>query len=118
MSEFKVTRIVTTSDGGSKFLHMDIPLDITNPLGNLSKKYDVKGVVFRETEGTYDLDWHNAPCKQFIIMVDGSVDITTTDMETRRFNTGDIILVEDTEGKGHRSKNVDGKPRKSMFVQF
>ncbi|ORY06202.1 hypothetical protein K493DRAFT_25611 [Basidiobolus meristosporus CBS 931.73] len=51
-------------------------------------------------------------------MVDGAVDITTTDLETRRFSTGDIIPVEDTEGRGHRSKNVDGKRQKSVFIQL
>ena len=31
-------------------------------------------------------------------MLNGAVDVTTTDHETRRFADGDILLVEDTTG--------------------
>jgi uncharacterized cupin superfamily protein len=49
-------------------------------------------------------------------MLDGSVEITAGDGEKRIFNTGDIVLAEDTLGRGHRSRAVDGKPRKSLFI--
>ena len=59
----------------------------------------VKDIIFRRTEGSYDLDFHTAPQRQYIIMLNGAVDVTTTDHETRRFADGDILLVEDTMGQ-------------------
>ncbi len=47
---------------------VDIPLDFKNWIGSLSAGTDVHEIVFRETDGAYDLDWHTAPCRQFIIM--------------------------------------------------
>ena len=48
-----------------------MPLETTNWIGSLSAGTEVHEIVFRETDGAYDLDWHTAPCRQFIIMVDG-----------------------------------------------
>ncbi len=48
-----------------------MPLETTNWIGSLSAGTAVHEIVFRQTDGAYDLDWHTAPCRQFIIMVDG-----------------------------------------------
>ena len=48
-----------------------VPLDIKNWIGLLSKGTEVHELVFRETDEAYDLDWHTAPCRQFIIMTHG-----------------------------------------------
>ncbi|WP_115855355.1 cupin domain-containing protein [Kushneria indalinina] len=74
------------------------------------------GLVFRETAPDYAHDWHNAPQRQYILMLDGSVDVTVSSGETRRLSTGDILLCEDTTGRGHVSRAVNGQPRRSVFV--
>ena len=42
--------------------------------------------------------------------------ITASDGESRVIGTGEVILVEDTTGKGHLSQHVEGKIRHSIFV--
>jgi uncharacterized cupin superfamily protein len=74
------------------------------------------GVIFRENDADYDYDWHCAPRKQYILLLDGEIEIETSDGDMRRFRGGDILLVEDTTGKGHRTRSVDHKPRRSVFV--
>jgi hypothetical protein len=44
------------------------------------------------------------------------VKITASDGESRIIKAGEIILVEDTTGKGHLSQSVDGKVRHSIFI--
>jgi hypothetical protein len=44
------------------------------------------------------------------------VKITASDGESRFIGVGDVILVEDTSGKGHLSQHVEGKIRHSIFV--
>ena len=112
----KVTRIYTGTDGESHFEDLDIPLEDAGDIGALSDKIAATGVIFRETDGDYDYDFHNAPQRQYVVMVDGEVDIEIGDGTIRRFTTGDILLAEDTTGRGHRSIAVDGKPRKSLFI--
>ena len=73
-------------------------------------------MIFRETPGDYDYDWHPAPRRQYIVLLDGEIEITVGGGETRRFRGGDVLLVEDTTGRGHRTRAVDGRPRRSIFI--
>ena len=71
-----------------------------------SARLPATGIIFRETSGDYDLDWHPAPRRQYIINLDGGVQITASDGESRIIGAGEVLLVEDTTGKGHLSKSV------------
>ena len=51
-----------------------------------------------------------------MIMLQGEVEIETSDGTVRRLGAGDILLAEDTTGKGHRSRSVGTGPRQSVFV--
>lgn len=112
----QVTRLYTGADGEAYFEDFDIPLTDAGSIGHLSELYPAIGIIFRETPPEYDYTWHTAPRRQFIIMLDGAVDVTIGDGTTRRFGTGDILLVEDTTGRGHISRAVDNQPRRSIFV--
>ncbi len=82
----------------------------------LSARLPANGIIFRETAGDYDLDWHTAPRRQYIINLDGGVRITASDGESRVIGAGEVLLVEDVTGKGHLSKSVGGQMRHSIFV--
>lgn len=112
----KITRLYTGEDNESHFEDIDIDLHDGGDIGELSEKVNATGIIFRRTGADYNYDWHNAPRRQYIIMLDGSVDVEIGDGTVRRFSTGDILLVEDTTGRGHISRSVDNKPRTSVFV--
>ncbi len=82
----------------------------------LSDRLPATGIIFRETSGDYDLSWHPAPRRQYIINLDGGVKITASDGESREIGAGEVILVEDISGKGHLSQAIGGKMRHSIFV--
>jgi hypothetical protein len=112
----KVTRVFTGEDGESHFADLELPLADAGEIGRLSEPWRATGVIFRETGGDYDFGWHNAPRRQFVIMLDGAVEIEVGDGEVRRLGPGEILLVEDTTGRGHTSRAVEGQPRRSIFV--
>ena len=112
----RVTRISTGADGETHFSDLEIPLKDAGSIGRLSPMLPATGVVFRETPADYDSDWHPAPRRQYIVLLDGHIEITVGDGETRRFQGGDVLLVEDTEGRGHRTRTVDGRVRRSLFI--
>ncbi|MDX1700758.1 MAG: hypothetical protein R3250_09080 [Melioribacteraceae bacterium] len=111
-----ITRLYSDESGDSHFENIEIELNDFGDIGKLSEKYPVKDIIFRETGGDYDYDFHNAPQKQFIILLDGVIEIETSLGETRHFRSGEILLAEDISGKGHKTKSVDGKLRRSIFV--
>lgn len=113
---YTLNRIYSDSEGESHFGEIEIPLLDSGDIGMLSERLSATGIIFRETPGDYDFAWHNTPRKQYVIILEGEVDFTVSSGETRRFGDGDVVLLEDTTGKGHYSKAVDGKPRRSIFV--
>ena len=112
----KITRIYADATGETHFGEFDIALNDAGAIGLLSELEEATGIIFRETPGDYDYTWHNTPRRQYVIMLEGGVDFTVSAGETRRFGTGDVVLLEDTIGRGHVSQAVDGQQRKSIFV--
>ena len=112
----RVTRIYTGADGETHFADVPVPLRDAGRIGRLSERMPAKAVVFRETPPDYDYDWHPAPERQYIVLLDGEIEITVGDGETRRFGGGEVLLVEDTHGRGHRTRAVDGRVRRSLFI--
>jgi hypothetical protein len=112
----RVTRIYTGDDGESHFEDVEIPLIDRGGIGAISKLQGATGVVFRETEGDYDYDFHNAPRRQYVINLDAAVELEIGDGTKRVLQAGDVLLAEDTTGRGHRSRAVESKPRRSIFV--
>lgn len=112
----KIVRIFTGSDGESHFEDVEVAFTQSGPMGRISALVPARGLMFREVGGDYDLDFHNAPRRQYVINLTGSVDIITGDGTTRRIGPGGILLAEDTKGRGHKSRNVAGEPRTCLFV--
>ena len=112
----KIPSIYNGPDGESYFGEVEFALQNAGEIGMLSPMQPATGIIFRETAGDYDYDWHNTPRRQYVIILEGLVDFTVSSGETRRFGGGDVILLEDTEGRGHQSKAVAGQVRRSIFV--
>ena len=112
----KITRIYTGEDRKSHFEDLEISLKDGGKGNFLSDLIKASGIIFRETDGSYDLDFHNAPRRQYVINLEGEVEIEVGDGSRRVFGSGAIFLAEDTTGQGHKSRAVGGKPRKSLFI--
>ncbi len=112
----KITRVYATPDGESHFGEIEISLRDIGKIGMLSDAVPVHEIIFRENTSEYDYSWHHAPSRQYIILLDGQIEIEVSDGERRRFRGGEVLLAEDTSGKGHRTRTVDGRPRRSIFV--
>ena len=113
---FSLTRIYSDSKGDSHFEDIAVPLNDAGDIGSLSETLPANGVIFREVLPTYDYDFHTAPQRQYIILLDGEIEIETSLGDTRIFKAGEILLVEDTEGKGHKTRNLKPEKRRSVFI--
>ena len=114
----KITKIFSDEKGESHFEDIKIPLINQGEIGFLSENIDVKKLQFRKVSASYDYDFHCAPQKQYIVLLDGGVEIETSLGEIRPFQTGEILLAEDTSGKGHKTKNLEKRERTSLFIHI
>lgn len=116
MRPFIVTRIYSDINGNSHFQDIVIPLNDNGEIGFLSEAQKAGTIIFRKVVEQYDYDFHTAPARQYIILLDGAIEMETSLGEKRTFKGGDVLLVEDTTGKGHRTRNVSPEIRSSIFI--
>lgn len=112
----KITRVYADEQGESHFAEHEIALNDAGMIGHLSDPLPAKAIIFRKNEAGYDYGWHCAPHRQFIVLLDGVLEIEVSDGEQRIFHGGEILLMEDTTGRGHRTRHVEAKERRSIFV--
>lgn len=63
--------------GDSYFKDFYIPLKDVGNIGYLSEGETVINLIFREVKSTYDYDFHTAARRQYIILLDGGIEIET-----------------------------------------
>jgi len=114
----QIYRIYATDDGESHFATEDVPLESKGMLGALSESIAVSSLKFRENPSTYDHDWHTSPGRLYVVMLDGRVEVEVSDGDKRTFEGGDVFLVEDTFGKGHKTRNLEPTKRRSLFISL
>ncbi len=112
----QVVRIFTGADNESHFEDLQVPLEAMGAAGAMSKPVAVSSVIFRETAEDYNLDFHPAPRRQYVVNLTGGVEIETGSGEIRVLGPGDILLAEDTTGRGHKSRAVNDEPRRCLFI--
>lgn len=116
----ELTQFITTPDGGSRFETIGIPLTLEREgaggfVLRTSDPFESGAVTFVSLPADLDQDWHPAPARQFVQVLSGSVEVTTSDMATRRFDAGDLFIAGDTTGQGHRTRVIDG-PALVIFI--
>lgn len=99
--------LVADSDGGSRFIEKKLDLAPFAKQGVLNHAIDGKGppMIVRFKSGTVE-DWHNAPTTIYFFVIQGSMEIVSSDGKTRIFNAGDVALMDDLTGKGHWNRAI------------
>jgi hypothetical protein len=112
----RVTRLYTGSDGKTKVEEYEIPLKPQGKGTDLSATVSVKSLQFRRTNKDYDLDWHPAPNRQYVVTLSGESEIELEGGRKLRLGPGHILLAEDTTGQGHISRAIGAGDRISLFI--
>ena len=101
--------LYTDQNGESHFKDGEVGFELINfappapPVG-LSRYMSASQLVFFKIPSGWFGDWHPAPKRQFFCCLSGEFELTASDGETRVFGSGDVFLLEDITGKGHKSK--------------
>ena len=119
----KYTRIYNDLEGESHFEDVAVELDPVDfappaPPLNLATPVEAERVIFCAVESTWYGDWHPAPHRQFYFQMSGVLEVTVSDGETRQFEAGAIVLLEDLSGKGHRTRVAGDGTVHSAFIQL
>lgn len=107
----RYTRVYSDTSGESHFEDMDVPMTAVSfappaPPVDLSVFSPASRIGFLHASSDWIGDWHPAPRRQWTLYLAGCVEAEVTDGERREFGPGSVTLVEDTTGKGHRSRVI------------
>ena len=73
------------------------PIFVSNPTA-------AAGFVFLSAPQGIEGDFHPTPGRQLQVLLSGSVELETSDGTVVMANPGDVFLLEDTQGQGHKSR--------------
>ncbi|MCW4009581.1 MAG: cupin domain-containing protein [Candidatus Bathyarchaeota archaeon] len=105
--------LYTDTAGESHFKDAAVDFEMVNfappapPVG-LTSYIPANQLVFFKLPAGWFGNWHPAPKRQFFCCLAGEFEMTASDGETRTYHAGEVFLLEDTTGKGHKSR-VPGK---------
>jgi quercetin dioxygenase-like cupin family protein len=111
-------RLFRLYTGDDKQSHLEeIKLSFTpGQFAEQTQLQPANGVIFTRMAPGAFVDWHNAPRHQYVITLQGGVEIGLGDGSLHRFGPGEGILAEDLTGKGHTTRAVGDEPRIMMIV--
>ena len=87
------------------------PLDVSTPEA-------ASRVLFLSAPVGWAGEWHPVPRRQWMLYLAGEIEVEASDGEARRFGPGSATLIEDTTGKGHRSRVVGDAAALLAVVQL
>ncbi len=116
-------RVVDEPGGGTRFVDAAEPLELAvfappaPPLG-VAQGAPAVSVSFIGAPPGWDSPPHPAPRRQWVVMLQGTVEATTSDGETRTFGPGAAVLLEDVDvhGAGHSTRVSGGLDWLAMVV--
>jgi hypothetical protein len=117
----RLVRIYNDAQGESHFedleLRSETQLSSTGVTADVSEPLPAESLFFRYViSEASDVTPHVAPARLIIVHLEGAVEVEASDGEIRRFGPGEAVLVEDIAGKGHITRNLDGKPRRTLVA--
>ncbi|WP_144122980.1 cupin domain-containing protein [Catellatospora sichuanensis] len=113
----RLVRLFAGPDGRSHVEESTMRLDALGPdaaTGWLA----TTAARFQQSPPGSQLAWHDAPRRQYVVTLTGTLEFTTRDGETFRLGPGDVLLAEDTAGGGHRWRLLDDQPWTRVYLQL
>ena len=111
----QVVRIYTGDDGESHFEEIDLSYEKIAESERTAVE-NAENIHFRRYQPGGFIDWHTAPRRQYVITLEGQVEVGLGDGTKRVFGVGDVLLADDLTGRGHTTAVYGGKVRVSVAI--
>ena len=99
-----LVRIYTGGDGQSHFEDVGLPAEDVLRVATKAGE----DLVFRRSGEDSFSDWHHPTRRQYLIVLEGEMEVVCGDGSAQRFQAGDVLLAEDMTGQGHQTRAIGG----------
>lgn len=107
-----------TPAGASFFARKRLPFVRRSSSGWATAPMRLSGFQFVFASGDLDYAWHPAPQRQAVIVLTGGLAMEYGDGSAAVVRPGGFLIGEDTDGKGHITRALEGQPRFSVFAHL
>lgn len=114
-------RLFSDDHGESHFQDIQVDLNSTEfapgiPTLFVSNSFQASEGSFFGAPSGWQADWHASSGRHLFAVLTGTWQVTASDGEMRTFSKGDVLLVEDTTGKGHASRVVSEESSLALLI--
>lgn len=74
------------------------------------------GYLYLSAPPGWDGGWHPSPRRQLFVLLRGTLEGEVSDGRSVRLEAGDVILLEDTSGRGHTTRVVGDDNAEALIV--
>lgn len=119
----RVKHVYCDADGTSHVGHLGITLASSDyappaPALDLSAPMAASRVLLSEMPVGWFGDWHPSPVRQLYVARSGELEVVVSDGARLVVRPGDVVLVEDTEGRGHTTRVLGDEPARGIFIHL
>jgi hypothetical protein len=107
----KIVRLYTGADDQTHIQDLD-----PDAFATLAAKVGDGPIRVNQGPATSFSDFHNAPRRQYVVIMSGAMEIEISDGTKRQLVPGDVLVAEDLTGKGHITRGVGADPRVTLAV--
>ena len=126
MDSLTLTTLYTGADGRARFRDEVVPLTEGTSAARLSALMASGGCQFRRSPVGFQSDFHCTTTPQWLVVLQGQMEIGLQDGSTRVFGPGQCFYSNDTlpagatfdaRLHGHRSRQLGDEPLVTLFVR-
>lgn len=119
----KYFRLYADRDGESHVEAVQAKFDMAEyappaPAFGISEARDAARYIMVHFPAGWTSELHPAPRRQVFVMLSGHFEAQASDGTRMDLKPGDVVLMEDTTGKGHTARTLDGEEVHAMMVHL
>jgi len=117
------TRLFADNEGESHFEDITIEIALADfappapPMG-VSSSMPATQSSFIGGPAGWAGKWHVSPARNLFVVLSGKWEIEASDGTLRRFCSPEVLLAENTTGRGHRSRVISQEDSLALVVQL
>ena len=119
----KYLRLYADENGESRVEKMSVEFNPVNyappaPPFGISDRSDVTGSIYVRFPAGWTSELHPTPRRQLFVALSGNFSGRTSDGTRLNLKPGDVVLMEDTVGKGHTAEVIGDEDVFAMMIHL
>lgn len=104
---FRYTSLLTDAQGKTYFVKSISKLMAQSEATKdqqQTEPFQAGAASFMRLPSGFTYPWHTTPVRQYLLILQGDMTVGAGSGESQTFSPGDVLLVADTTGQGHRTQ--------------